>query len=144
MVSTTNKDLQDPSDDLTEVLVELVADMIACRCRKGQIKTKLAALNNGIKVRREIVEAIITKAKDLLRERVGLTKKDLYNDAFAFYEAIIRDEYASHRDKITAQEAICRLGGIGHQYSAPDNPDEEAGRIRQAIRDMRQSVEGAA
>lgn len=138
MVSQNKREPVDPAnEDAVEILVEMVAEMISRRFYKGQIRRKLTALNNGVEVDRHLVQQLIAKAKDLIRLRLGLTKKQLYDDAFAFYESIIRDDLSDNREKMLAQEAILKLAGIGAQYAAPDDPGEHAGLIRTAVQRMR-------
>lgn len=133
MSETSNKFL---SDDV----IELVADMLAKRWRKGQIKNALAELNGGERLSRATCENALSQARALLLSRTK-PSEDHKAEAIGFYEAIIRDEDLPMRDKLAAQGALREVLGLDYKYNPEgENAEDAAAAIRHAMSAMDETV----
>lgn len=75
----------------------------------GEVK-RLVSSSSGCSPR--TVEAYISRARAKMREESGRDDDEHRSDAFHFYNSILTDKDASHRDKIRARERIDKLLGL--------------------------------
>lgn len=126
---------------LCRELAELVADLLAKRWRKGEIKTLLAKeFNDGEPFHRSTIERLLRMARVLILARSKASQAEHKAEAIALYEMVIRDETASWKDKMSAQAALRELLGLDHKYTPIDDVGELAGRLRGALAEMDESV----
>lgn len=126
---------------LTRDVVELVADMLSRRFRKGEIKNALAELNGGERLSPATCETALRRARALLLRRVRQGPEEQRAEALGFYEQVIRDDKTTPRDKMAAQDGINRILGLDFKFNPPgEDPEDAAVLIREALKSMDESV----
>jgi hypothetical protein len=94
---------------ICEEAVNLAELALSRRLHKCDIK---ALLKKQYGLEPRSVERVLARARERLIERSNKTVDHHRDDAYAFYDAIIRDSAAPIRFKILAQERIDRLLGL--------------------------------
>ena len=124
---------------VTEEIVELVAEMLAKRWNKCQIKKTLYHLADR-HLAPGTCEKVLSSARELIRKRSLEPKTSHIAKSVAFYESVIADDGINTRDRLLAQEALNKMLGVGYQYSKDSvtDPDEEAKELRAAMQLMDQ------
>jgi len=98
-----------PTKDERAERVDYAIELL-CRCLlKSQIKTLFRRKFGDLG--KSTIERYLAKAREVLLAGAG-GKEEMRARARGFYESVIRDPQASHRDKILAQERIDRLYGL--------------------------------
>lgn len=115
-------------------VVEYVADLMARRWRKHRIKQHLEE-ELGVPVRIDTYEAIRKAARELLEQDTDKKRDAHRRDAIAFYESVIRDESASHKERIMAQHRLDKLMGLESQFTG-HSAEEQADAARELLRLM--------
>jgi hypothetical protein len=93
---------------VTDELVTMAEVMLARRCHKSEVKAALKA--KGLSARS--CEKAITLAKARLVEATDKLPSDHKNEAYRFYDSVLRDPFASTVSKVKAQERIDKLLGL--------------------------------
>lgn len=124
-------------------VVEFVADLICQRKFKSQIKRELADLFDA-PVSPRSVETLMSKARQLLRERAGASQKDMKDNAVSLYEWVIRSDETSIREKLHAQAQLDEIFGLKSKFSDDGTPEETAERIRAALDEMKEKAHADA
>lgn len=110
-------------------MIDLVADLLARRTRKGVIVQALreySGQNLGI----HKVEDYISSARTLLRARLKLDREEHEGYAVALCEAIISDPRAAYRDILRAHEQLIEILGLGKKWRLEEGaPRETAAEI---------------
>lgn len=134
---------------VTEATVDAAVEMLCRRWHKCQIKAALRRGNcdkkkgpifNPLKSARTI-ERVLGRARDMIRGSLSETVKDRVSTALSFYESIIRDENASRREKMAAQERIDKLLGLEHHVDltpADEKGEQAFDTSRLSTNDIRQ------
>jgi hypothetical protein len=94
---------------VTEEVITFTEAALAQGAYKGDIKRALLR-NWGIKPR--TAENVLARARDRLLVRSGKSPAEHKSEAFLFYDATKRNPKASIRERLHAQECICRLLGL--------------------------------
>jgi hypothetical protein len=117
---------QTPKDEL-ERRVDLVANLLAGRMRKGAIK-RLLAVKYAVSAR--TVERYLRAARRLLIRESGRSKDEHRAYGVRFLEGIIADSGASIRDKLSAQSELSRMLGLYSPQRIAHGGDSEAPPIK--------------
>lgn len=98
-----------PSTVVTEDAIELALNML----RRGDLKY---AIKNELRKKHRCsarsLETVISRAREAFRKTEGKSRKEMRVNARDRYEAIIADPATSMRDKIRAQDSLCKLFGL--------------------------------
>lgn len=105
---------------ITEEAISFAELAASRRIHKSGIK-KLLREQFGLSSRTS--ERVLARVRERMMERTGKEKEAHKDDAFAFYDSVIRDAAAPLRLKILAQERIDKLLGLQaverHEHSGP-------------------------
>jgi len=126
-------------DDVRAMIVEMVADAMAQRARKYQLKELIRnCLANTQHADPSIatIERLCTDARALLRASIGLNRDEGRKTSIALYESIIACNASAPKDKIKAQERIDKVLGLEHHGSTEDNTESVASRIRESLKQL--------
>lgn len=125
-------------------LVEFVAELVALRKRKGEIKRAIYHVC-GKKISRGSVETLLRRARALIAQRSLMSIDEHRANALALYEKIIADDGSSERDKMTAQAGINEIIGLsakfGVQPGGAADLSDRAALMRQRLSEMDESIE---
>lgn len=121
-----------------EELIELVADFVARRVRKGMIKDAIRAIAKEAgypEPCHQTMETIISAAKARIRELAVTNTIDQKGMALRFYEMVIADDDIAIKERLSAQHMINDMLGIGEKYNQERGDEylDKARRIREAI-----------
>lgn len=123
-------------------LIEFVAECLARRLKKGQIKRLVYQVIGG-KCNRATTEKLLGKARALNQERAGLSMQEETADAVAFLKEVIADDEVSVGDKLRAQEQLAKMIGIGQFGSTTPLTDlERARKMRTLMKQMENKTTG--
>lgn len=115
---------------ITEEVIMFAEFALARRFTKGQVKTLLI---EKFQLHFRTCETIITKARKCLVEKTGKDQQAHKDEAYRFYDSVIRDPAATVRDRLLAQQQIVALfglqGPIKIHHSGPDG-----GPIEQTVK----------
>lgn len=128
-------------DPIMDAIIDLTVEMLSARMFKSQIKKTLREImGEDTDFRR--LEDVMSAARARLLEIVKTDPEDHRARAIALYEAIIRDQESSPRDKLAAQDALLGLLGIGAKYNLDRGQTiaERARAIREAVAGMDASM----
>jgi len=120
---------------IMDELIEFVAERIAYRAKKHQIKRELEEIV-GRKIAMTTYEQLRRKAEVLIKERGNVSRQNQYERAIAFYEEIIADDTAKHSTRLKAQDSLSELLGLGARFTthaAGDTAEEVAKDIRDTV-----------
>lgn len=125
---------------ILEEMVGFVAELLARRLRKGEIK-KLVYEVLEQKIRFDTMERLLKLAREHLRKKLGVTLDDQRANAIGLYEYIIANS-ENDREVLKAQEGLNDMLGLGARFGAQGgDPREQAAKVREALREMRESTE---
>lgn len=108
----------------TNEAVDIAAMLLGQRAHKHVVKKTLQAHfkgRGGVSIKS--LEVILTRAREKLAERDGVTRKELRCESRQFYEALITDERTPPLVRLRAQEALDKLYGLPLKAS-PGRPAE--------------------
>lgn len=94
---------------VTDDVVEFVADLMGKRWKKHEIKAYLLKELDVPKISVHSFEVICTRARKAMAERSERPASDMKRDAIEFYESVVRDEDATYKDRIKAQEQLDKI-----------------------------------
>lgn len=122
-------------------LIDLTVEMLGLRWPKGRIKTALRGVLGEDTDHRKL-EDVIAAARARLRTLIKTDPDDHRALAISFYETVIRDEASPTREKLSAQDALLSLLGIGAKYNADrgQSINDRAKAIRDAVALMDESM----
>lgn len=128
--------------DACAELIEFVADLLAMRKRKNEIKKRVHDVA-GVPVSPPAMEWVLSSARALIRENGERPREELRRESIDFLQSVIASERASMSVKLRAQDQLTELTGIGAKfYGVGDNdPDSIARKARQALQAMDDDVE---
>lgn len=138
---------------LSDALIELVAEMIGLRYRKGEIKRELAKFNateanpQGEPPSQGVFERLMREARELIRERLEISQSEAAGEAIAFYESVIRDPDIDVREKLRAQDQLERLLGLGARFAQDGDKKstrDKVEELRRAFQEIEASEDRAA
>lgn len=98
-----------PVTVVTDDAVELARNLLAQGALKSTIKNEL---RRGKPCSHQALEMIISRAREGLAAETSGSRKQMRVTALQRYEAIIADPKTSARDKIRAQDSLCKLFGL--------------------------------
>lgn len=124
-------------------IVDEVEWCLCRRYRKSAIKEHLKVALALDKLTPSIVEALIKRARENIRERGLQGPESAKGTALEFYESVIRDEKSKYKDKIAAQKEIDLIHGY-KGLGIVTTPEEAARRIREFLAAANNSVGGEA
>ena len=102
-------------EDAAEV-VEFIADLIARRHRKGEVK-RILQEELQVFICEELFARLYLKAKKIIAEAAGRTRTEHRALAVESLEQIIRDPESSNADRIRAIKELNSIYGLGERYS---------------------------
>jgi len=115
---------------VTEESIGLAMELL-CRCyHKHQIKEALAR-KWGMSAC--TAERVLQRAREELRQRMGLSREEHQGNSLALYEALIRDAKVSAQIKLFARARIDKLLGLESQFGEHSAGEDETVSIRQAV-----------
>lgn len=117
-------------------VVEEVAECMARRMRKGQIKDHIRTMLNAT-ISSSTFEELFRRARQLLADRAAISKTDQIALSIMFWEQQIADPDISDALRQRAQRELQDLIGIGGQFDIGNRSAENAARaIREAVSAM--------
>lgn len=126
---------------ITPEIIGLVADCLGNRWAEWRIREFIHKLA-GYRVLSQTVQKIISKAKELNRERYGVPTLTHKTNAVAFYEAVIANEAFPLKERIRAQERLDQLLGLEARYANNADPQEVAAKARELLAAIEATVTG--
>lgn len=121
---------------VTEELVEEVAELLAQRKKKHEIKDYLRTTLE-MEVHPRSVETLITRARHLILERAKRSKTEHLALSVEFLEKIIADDSLPTYQRMKALDQLNYMLGVGGSFKMQtESPDETARAIRQAQKEM--------
>lgn len=136
---------------LAEV-IESVADLIAMRARRAEIRNHVSMIlfgpdgSNSAQPKKlledERLHSFIRRAEKILALRVHSTRDKAQIDAVAFYETVISDPNATFANKIKAQENLDKIYGLNTLNLVVNTPEELARAAMDALREGSDMVPG--
>lgn len=105
---------------INDQLIALAEALLARRHTKAEVKRLLKAAHERAAkatatdqyLSARTCEKILTAARTSLADRIGKARGDLRNEAYLFYDSVLRDPGAKPLEKIKAQERIDKLLGL--------------------------------
>lgn len=129
------------SDYICDLVVDHVMELLGKRYRKSQIKIELAKLlNNGKPLKLTVVNKLINLARKKIRELYKIDSTEYMGCSIEFYSSILRDERASLKYKLTANENLDKL--LGLENISNEDPEEYASKLREAMKIMDGTIQG--
>jgi hypothetical protein len=89
--------------------IELATILLAQGLPKFAIKKELKRRTGGTA---RSFETVLSRAREALAQAAGKTRKEMRVEAKQRYEGIISDPNTSTREKIRAQDSLCKLYGL--------------------------------
>lgn len=127
------------SDYVCDEIVDYVVDLIGRRFRKSQIKSCLAKINGGKRVKSWVAEKIIGLARQRIREIYKTDPVEFKGAAIEFYESILRGKY-SLKYKLQARLQLDKL--LGLENISTDDPNIYAEKVAEALQEMDETILG--
>lgn len=129
-----------------EEVVETVADMIATRQRRTEIRRRISLMIHGPKsedddetparlVSEEKFKKVISRAYKLLAVRVHTSRDKAQLDAVGLYESIIANPDSTFAHKIKAQENLDKIYGLNTVNLVINTPEEMARQAMLALQE---------
>ena len=123
-----------------------VLDLLLKGVLTGAVKEKVES-QYGLK--RRSVEPYLRRAREEMREATGKDDEAHRTDAYCFYNSILTDPDASHKDKLRARERIDKLFGLdkpiitkGENLTVSVTPEEIAGMSDEDLDRLRSTLTG--
>lgn len=120
-------------------LVEAVMEWIGMRWTKSMIKRELREYF-GQDLSFMTCNFLIKAACLEIRKRYNINPQYYKGKQIEFYESIIRNRHEKTKDRLTAAERLDKLFGL--ENVSTEDPDVVASKIREALKEMDESVGG--
>ena len=126
--------------EILDELIGFTAELLARRMRKGEIK-KLIFKATDQKLSPPYMERLLCLARDRLREALKVSLEDQSAKALGLYEYVISNT-ESDGERLRAQDGLNEMLGIGARFGTGNkDPREQAIKVRDVLREMRESTE---
>lgn len=122
--------------EIREMIVNAVADAIALKTRKYQLKQLIRLSLQKSEFAdpcARTCEDFISEAKQLLRETICTDRDEGRKQSIMVYEQIIANPHTKTADRIKAQERLDKILGLEHTGNIQDDADDVARRIRETL-----------
>ena len=122
---------------VTDELVEEVAECLAVRMKKHEIKAHVIELL-GMEISARSLERLLSRARMVILSRQKRPRAEHIALSVDFWEKILHDPDASLNQKMKAQRELQDLLGIGGSFagSNSDTPDEAAAALRETMAEI--------